>query len=474
MTEFQSFTTLIKRLEAATSRLEDLATSTASAVAVTNNLGRHPVGGQPAPTSYSVPASNNVTEEPEVPLVLAAYDEIMENSLKNFVDLSKSIGGLVEDQSHSVEDIFIAQRDFIYIATQSQKPSLSSDTFSELLKLTQQALEKVCEYRENNRPSSFFNHLSTVSEGIGALGWVTVEPRPAPYVGDLKESAQFYAHRVIQEWRDRDRAHVDWANSFIILLTELQGYVKKYHPTGLVWNPQGVDAKTFIGRKPAQAAVFAEINKGEGITASLKKVDKSQMTHKNPALRVSATVGDVGAKSHKKGPTAPPKPASLSMKKPPKTALDGNKWTIENYENDSNVMLDQAAINQTVYIYGCKNSTIQVKGKVNTVTIDSCQKTGVLLESVVAAVDVVNCKSVQLQILGKTPTIALDKTDSGQVFLSSSCLDVEILTAKCSAINVNVPEIGENGDYAERPVPEQLKSTIVDGKLVTVPVEHTG
>jgi len=113
------------------------------------------------------------------------------------------MSSLFYNQSHSVEDIFIAQRDFIYIATQSQKPSLSSDTFSELLKLTQQALEKVCEYRENNRPSPFFNHLSTVSEGIGALGWVTVEPRPAPYVGDLKESAQFYAHRVIQEWRDR-------------------------------------------------------------------------------------------------------------------------------------------------------------------------------------------------------------------------------------------------------------------------------
>src|SRR5438128_11701208 len=66
---------------------------------------------------------------------------------------------LLCNQSHSVEDIFIAQRDFIYIATQSQKPSLSSDTFSELLKLTQQALEKVCEYRENNRPSPFFHHL---------------------------------------------------------------------------------------------------------------------------------------------------------------------------------------------------------------------------------------------------------------------------------------------------------------------------
>ena len=46
----------------------------------------------------------------------------------------------------------------------------------------------------------------------------------------------------------------------------------------------------------------------------------------------------------------------------------------ENYENDSNVVLDKTAINQTVYIYGCKNSTIQVKSKVNTVTIGECNE----------------------------------------------------------------------------------------------------
>lgn len=38
------------------------------------------------------------------------------------------------------------------------------------------------------------------------------------------------------------------------------------------------------------AAVFAELNKGEEVTKGLRKVDKSQMTHKNPALRAGGTV----------------------------------------------------------------------------------------------------------------------------------------------------------------------------------------
>ena len=38
------------------------------------------------------------------------------------------------------------------------------------------------------------------------------------------------------------------------------------------------------------AAVFAELNRGEDVTKGLRKVDKSEMTHKNPALRASSVV----------------------------------------------------------------------------------------------------------------------------------------------------------------------------------------
>jgi hypothetical protein len=36
--------------------------------------------------------------------------------------------------------------------------------------------------------------------------------------------------------------------------------------------------------------VFAELNRGSEVTKGLRKVDKSEMTHKNPALRASSTV----------------------------------------------------------------------------------------------------------------------------------------------------------------------------------------
>jgi adenylyl cyclase-associated protein len=57
------------------------------------------------------------------------------------------------------------------------------------------------------------------------------------------------------------------------------------------------------GNVPAggAAAVFAELNKGEAVTQGLRKVDKSEMTHKNPALRAGSVVPD-------KSNSAPRKP----------------------------------------------------------------------------------------------------------------------------------------------------------------------
>lgn len=248
------------------------------------------------------------------------------------------------------------------------------------------------------------------------------------------------------------------------------------------------------------------------MTKGLRKVDKSEMTHKNPNLRASSVVpaANNGGGSAKR-PTKPSKPASLSGKKPSKFALEGGKWTIvrrlflpvrftvnlnmtqEYYENEPSLVVEGAEIGHVIYIYGCKNTTIQVKGKVNAINIGllfdfnarsqvcsflspaNCTKTSVLCESVISVVSVTNSPSFALQITGAAPTIQIDSTDSGQVYLSKECLGVEITTAKCSSINVSLPVEGEeDGVFVERAVPEMLRTTISKGKLVTTIVEHSG
>lgn len=168
---------------------------------------------------------------------------------------------------------------------------------------------------------------------------------------------------------------------------DLADYVKEYFPNGIPWNPKGQPVKDVVKsldssssssspsstpavalpppppptgagapppppppgpapvlkikeqaaaapEAPAAAgglgAVFSELNKGEAVTKGLRKVDKSEMTHKNPSLRAGSTVpdGESPVRGKSPAPGKKPKPESMRVKKPPKKELDGNKWTI--------------------------------------------------------------------------------------------------------------------------------------------------
>ncbi|KAI3632860.1 hypothetical protein MIR68_008935 [Amoeboaphelidium protococcarum] len=478
---------LLKRLETVTTRLEDLS-ARGGVSAPQANGQKSAVSGSGADSGASSPS-------------IEAFDEIVNGPVKQLVELGNKIGGLVAEQTACFQKAFEAQRQLLVAASKSKKPD--TQTFQSLLAPTAGFIGKIQELREKNRTSPLFNHLSTLSEGVPALSWVAVEPKPAPFVGEMKDASTFYSNRILSTYKDKEPVHVDFAKAFGQVLVDLQAFVKKYHTTGLVWNANGGDAKQFVGASAApstatsqpqsqqaaastpaaqQAAstkpsgnLFAELNKGGDITSGLKKVEKSQMTHKNPALRAGSVVKSEesaaapSAASNKAGASH-----SAPARGPAKFALEGNKWFVENYDGKKDIVIENAEMRQGAYIFGCNNCTIQIKGKIGAVTVDSCKKTAVVVENVVSSFDVVNCKSLQAQILGRAPTAVIDKTDGLNLFLSKECLDIEIFTAKSSELNVSIPPPKEGQDFIEKPLAEQMKTTIVNGGIKTEIVEHKG
>ena len=79
-----------------------------------------------------------------------------------------------------------------------------------------------------------------------------------------------------------------------------------------------------------------------------------------------------------------------------------------------------------------------------------------------------------MQITGKAPTAVIDKTDGLVLYLSKECLDIEVMTAKSSELNITIPGKTESDDPVELAVPEQFKTVVQNGALVTGPVEHKG
>ncbi|KAG7102099.1 Adenylyl cyclase-associated protein like [Verticillium longisporum] len=134
-------------------------------------------------------------------------------------------------------------------------------------------------------------------------------------------------------------------------------------------------------------AVFSELNRGDAVTKGLRKVDKSEMTHKNPSLRASSSV--VRGKSP--APGKKPKPESMRSKKPPRKELDGNKWTIENYDKELQPIEIEASNNHSLLISRCNNTTIIIK---------------------------VKSQNFALQVMGVIPTVMMDQIDGAQIYFS--------------------------------------------------------
>jgi adenylyl cyclase-associated protein len=334
---------------------------------------------------------------------------------------------------------------------------------------------------------------------------------------------------------------VEYIQAYYKVFRSLAAYVKQYFATGLTWNQKdGVDclealkqiqsgtatpkasAQTPAGGPPPppppplpvfdnngvpappppppgaapstksgggdMGAVFDQINSGSSITSHLKKVDKSQMTHKNPSLRAGShvperTSSQSSAGSRGKSPVPNKKPDSMRTKKPGKKELDGNKWLVENFDNSGSpgeIVEIKAELNHSILISRCTKTVIKVEGKANAISIDNCSGVSILVDSLVSSLDVIKSPKFAVQVDGVVPTILLDQVDGAQVYLSTASLGTEIFSSKCSSVNIVVPpsdeEGGDEGDSKEFAVPEQIRTVVgKSGKgLVSEIVEHAG
>lgn len=470
---------LVQRLEVAVSRLENMSGPGGSA-------------GESAGGAVSA--------------YVEAFDEIVRGPLAQYFSLSQKIGGDVLKHAEMMKQAFSSQRQLLVTASSSQKPS--DAVLTTLLQPVSKAIQQVQAFREQNRTSPQFNHLSAVSESVPALGWVAMAPKPGPYVKEMQDAAMFYTNRVLKEFKEKDKTHVDWVKAYVSIWTQLQDYIKQHHTTGLTWSKSGPMASASAAPPSAPAggcppppppgpppppmdlsgssggggdsgpdernALFASINKGADITKGLRHVKDDQKTHKNPGLRSQNAPVRTGPKPFSSSSPSPRPAASATPTRtlPPVLELEGKKWKVENQEGVQGLVISDTELKQVVYAYKCNKSTLQVKGKINSITIDNCKKMGLVFDDVVGIVEVINCRDVKVQVMGKIPTISINKTDGCHVYLSKDSLNCEIISAKSSEMNILVPN--DDGEYTERPVPEQFK-TIWDGqKLVTTATEIAG
>ncbi|XP_074313396.1 cyclase-associated protein 1-like [Silene latifolia] len=469
---------LLSRLEKAVTRLESISTAA------------------PRSRDFNFSGADDVAASASDPAI-AAFDDFMVSRVGRVSAVAEKIGGKVLEASDVLKEAFSALRDLLVRVKHTQKPDMNG--MAEFLKPLNEVINKATALTEGKR-SEFFNHQKSVADSLSALAWVAFTGKdcgmsmPIAHVEESWQMAEFYNNKVLIEYKNKDPNHAEWAKAMKeVYLPGLRDYVKTYYPLGPVWGtsgkatvssapkaaapapPPAPSAALFSSDSPkpsssqpkkGMSAVFNEISAGGELTSGLRKVTDDMKT-KNRADR-SGVVPVAEKEPQVRSP-------AISKTGPPKLELQmGRKWAVENQIGKKDLVIDDCDSKQSVYVFGCKDSVLQIKGKVNNITIDKCTKMGILFQDVVAACEIVNCNSVQVQCQGSAPTISVDNTSGCQLYLSKYSLETSITTAKSSEVNVMVPASDADGDWGEHSLPQQYLHTFKDGQFVTTPVSHSG
>ena len=219
------FATLLKRLEAVTTKLETM-----------------PAGGGGGSSAAPTSAAVDVSEPDVVPPSVLAFDDFINGSVASFVDKAQKLSlPDAAKQANLVKAAFDAQREMLRKVAKCKKAT--PEELQELCGPTSALLGEVQGMATSDRRAADYNHRQAVSEAIPAMGWVMVEKTPVPHINDMWDCGAFNQQKIIVEHKGKNEAHVEYAKAMKQLFTDLAAFVKENHRTGLEWNPKGISVK---------------------------------------------------------------------------------------------------------------------------------------------------------------------------------------------------------------------------------------
>ncbi|CCW63319.1 unnamed protein product [Phytomonas sp. EM1] len=176
--------------------------------------------------------------------------------------------------------------------------------------------------------------------------------------------------------------------------------------------------------------------------------------------------------------------AAKNQTKGPVLLLEnGKRWLVSSHvgspEQQLRVCLDGVQMQHTVCVQDCRYVSLEVKGKVNSVSIVHCHKAQVALSSVVSSVEILGCTDIDVQVAEAAPSVVVENSSTVNIYLLSPehSRETDIFSTRITTVNVLFPSRDDPEDMVELPLPEQFVSKIVlDGKkgdvIKTTPNRH--
>ena len=79
---------------------------------------------------------------------------------------------------------------------------------------------------------------------------------PAQHIEEAWQSAEFYANKILMEFRGKEPKQVSWVKLLKELLMKMRAHVQNHHRTGLAWNSGGKHIADFLQQAQAAGTVL--------------------------------------------------------------------------------------------------------------------------------------------------------------------------------------------------------------------------
>jgi adenylyl cyclase-associated protein len=207
-----SLTYLLRRLEAATSRLEDIASSVPgldpnNAATSTSHLNGTPIlSVHSTPSVTPTPAVNVQAASPappeDLPKEIEDFDKIINGELASFMKVSEMDPALVE-LATALKTTLQEERTILYVATKAKKPVEGSKEYIALYDGMSKNMMAINDIQDKNKNMQLKNHMALVADAAQALTWIAIDNKPADYLGELFGGAQIWGNNILRAYKDK-------------------------------------------------------------------------------------------------------------------------------------------------------------------------------------------------------------------------------------------------------------------------------
>lgn len=419
--------------------------------------------------------------------VLTDYDEnVLRKGLVNFTKAAKSLTDVEGDGDHSADalDRVVQATDSLFNKTrlilehflgfrapgQSQSNQLCVRHLGQFLNEDIKLVERVSSKIHRDHPH--LNHIASISASLPALYWFSVE-EPVTFVTEMIRASEFYSNRIMTE-KKLDTVHSSFVRSYIDLLTSLLDFVRLHYPAGAQWSrnesfpicdPEKID-HLFKDAKKNQNSP----NQSFPINQELQKTSETLKSVKHSTF----TNQKIQSSTSPMSPITPPKPKQTIVEpQQAKVQLTGQRWLVEkgygprrsgstsDGSSQYHVTVPVGDMKQSVYVIDCSHTVIRIAGqKVNSISLDSCQKLDVIIDGVVVSqLECINCKSIRVHAMNSLQTVTVDKTCGFHLFISSTDSNCQLYSSLSSELTMSVKDPESDESFVDHAVPMQLVTT---------------